>query len=73
VRLFEIFSDAATSCAVAKALQRQLGMGQAPLFQSIYKSPLVRKFFPPMDGDWQVTIRSNWHLVLRQTTGLLAL
>lgn len=41
------------------------GLGQTPLFAWICRLPWVRTYFPPIDGEWQVAIRSNWN-VLRQ-------
>jgi hypothetical protein len=72
-RLPEVFSEFAAFWSVAKMAMGVstvllLGVGQTPLFPWLCKLPLVRKFFPPIDGDWQVTIRSNWNLV-RQLTG----
>lgn len=44
------------------------GLGQTPLFPWICKLPWVRTYFPPIDGEWEVVIRSNWN-VLRQLVG----
>lgn len=45
-----------------------VGLGQTPLFPRICKLPWVKNYFPPIDGEWQVVIRSNWN-VLRQLVG----
>lgn len=45
-----------------------LGVGQTSLFPLICRLPSLRNFFPPIDGEWQVVIRSNWN-VLRQLVG----
>lgn len=37
-----------------------LVLGQSPLFPSICKLPVVRGYFPPIDGEWKVTLDSNW-------------
>lgn len=44
------------------------GLGQTPLFPRICKLPWVRTYFPPIDGEWQVFIQSNWN-ILRQLVG----
>jgi len=38
-------------------------IGESCFFPLICRLPFVRKYFPPIDGDWQVTIRSNWNVV----------
>lgn len=35
-------------------------LGQTPLFVLLCKLPLVRKFLPPIDGEWNVKLQSNW-------------
>ena len=72
-RLPEVFSGFSAFWPVAKMAMGistivLLGLGQTPLFPWICKLPVVRRFFPPIDGDWQVTIRSNWNVV-RQLAG----
>ncbi|MBD8577554.1 hypothetical protein IFU04_25285 [Pseudomonas syringae] len=67
-RLGEVFSGLTefwrvASASVSVATMLVLGMGQTALFPKICKFPIVRKFFPPIDGDWQVTIQSNWSQV----------
>ncbi|WP_057429070.1 hypothetical protein [Pseudomonas syringae group genomosp. 3] len=67
-RLGEVFSELAyfwrvASTSVTVALVFVLSLGQTPAFSWICMAPLIRKFFPPIDGDWQVTIRSNWNQV----------
>jgi hypothetical protein len=71
-----VFSDfpafwrvASTSVSISTLVV--LGFGQSPLFSWVCRLPLLRKYFPPIDGDWQVTIRSNWN-VLGQLVGLPA-
>lgn len=72
-RLPKVFNDFASFWSIAKismgiATVVLLSGGQTPLFPKICKLPLVRKYFPPIDGVWQVTIRSNWNMV-RQIIG----
>ncbi|PIB45219.1 hypothetical protein AOA59_05470 [Pseudomonas sp. 2822-15] len=35
-------------------------LGQTPVFVWLCKLPLVRKFFPPIDGEWNMKLQSNW-------------
>lgn len=37
-----------------------LVIGQSPLFPNICKLPIIRGYFPPIDGEWEVTLESNW-------------
>ncbi|MGQ4879322.1 hypothetical protein ACOJCM_12225 [Billgrantia sp. LNSP4103-1] len=54
--------------AVATTLLLLIGLGQTPLFPWICKLPRVGNYFPPIDGEWQVIMRSNWN-ILRQLVG----
>lgn len=56
------------STSVSVATFAVLILGQTPIFPLICRLPLVRKYFPPIDGEWLVTIRSNWNVV-RQLVG----
>lgn len=72
-RLPEVFSNFSTFWSVAKSaiaigIGILLAVGQTPLFAQICHLPIVRKFFPPIDGEWRVAIQSNWNVV-RQLTG----
>ncbi|WP_039011214.1 hypothetical protein [Pseudomonas brassicacearum] len=72
-RLPEVFSGFSAFWSVAKVAVGVstivlLGVGQTPMFPWICKLPFLRNFFPPIDGDWLVTIRSNWNVV-RQLSG----
>lgn len=35
-------------------------VGQSPLFPLLCRLPLVRNWFPPIDGEWKASIESNW-------------
>lgn len=35
-------------------------LGQTPLFVWLCKAPLVRKYLPPIDGEWDMQLKSNW-------------
>lgn len=35
-------------------------LGQTPIFVWLCKLPLIRKFLPPIDGDWDMQLQSNW-------------
>lgn len=35
-------------------------VGQTPLFVMLCRLPYVNLIFPPIDGDWIATLRSNW-------------
>ena len=37
-----------------------LVFGQSPLFPTLCKLPIIRGYFPPIDGEWEVTLESNW-------------
>ncbi|EIU1413921.1 hypothetical protein [Pseudomonas aeruginosa] len=72
-RLSEVFGGFGAFWSVAKLAAAitsliLLGLGQTPLFPLICALPFVGKLFPPIDGEWQVTVRSNWN-VLRQLVG----
>lgn len=43
-------------------------LGQSPVFPWICKLPWIRNYFPPIDGEWQVALQSNWN-VLQQLVG----
>ncbi|WP_016973570.1 hypothetical protein, partial [Pseudomonas tolaasii] len=35
-------------------------LGQSPLFVWLCRVPLVRKYLPPIEGDWDMQLKSNW-------------
>ncbi|MFV3411230.1 hypothetical protein ACNFH8_03035 [Pseudomonas sp. NY15436] len=35
-------------------------LGETPVFVWICKLPVVRRFLPPIDGEWDVRLESNW-------------
>jgi len=37
-----------------------LALGQSPLFPIFCRLPIIRGYFPPIDGEWEVTLDSNW-------------
>ncbi|GFM81929.1 hypothetical protein PSCICN_26210 [Pseudomonas cichorii] len=67
-RFAEVFSGLTAfwrvcTTSISIATLTVLILGQTPAFPLICMLPLVRKFFPPIDGEWHVTIRSNWNVV----------
>ncbi|WP_024617199.1 Cap15 family cyclic dinucleotide receptor domain-containing protein [Pseudomonas kilonensis] len=40
-------------------------IGESFIFPWICKLPIVRTFFPPIDGMWRVSIQSNWGAIQR--------
>lgn len=38
-------------------------VGGTPLFPYLCKLPIVRSYFPPIDGVWEVTVESNWEKI----------
>lgn len=38
-------------------------LGQTPVFVWLCKLPFVRKFFPPIDGEWNMRLQSNWGIM----------
>ncbi|MFY1664530.1 hypothetical protein [Pseudomonas sp. Pseu.R1] len=67
-RLGAVFSDftvfwRVVSFSVSISTVSVIAFGQTPIFPKLCCLPLIRKFFPPIDGVWQVTIRSNWNMV----------
>lgn len=34
--------------------------GQTPLFPKLCRWPLIRSYFPPIDGWWEAQLESNW-------------
>ena len=35
-------------------------LGQTPVFVWLCRLPFVRKFLPPIDGEWNMKLQSNW-------------
>lgn len=56
--LFEVIKKMSLSITIASSLF--LAIGQTKAFPFLCRLPIVRDFFPPIDGDWLVTIKSNW-------------
>lgn len=40
-------------------------LGETPIFSVVCKLPLIRNYFPPIDGEWLVTVQSNWGTIQR--------
>jgi hypothetical protein len=40
-------------------------VGESFIFPWICKLPIVRTFFPPIDGEWRVNLQSNWGAIER--------
>lgn len=40
-------------------------LGETPIFPVVCKLPLIRNYFPPIDGEWLVTVQSNWGTIQR--------
>lgn len=38
-------------------------LGQTPLFVWLCRLPLIRKYFPPIDGEWDMLLKSNWGIM----------
>ncbi|WP_010212560.1 hypothetical protein [Pseudomonas sp. R81] len=38
-------------------------LGQTPLFVRICRLPLVCKYLPPIDGEWEMQLKSNWGIM----------
>lgn len=38
-------------------------LGQSPLFVLICRLPFVRKYLPPIDGEWYMELKSNWGIM----------
>jgi hypothetical protein len=52
---WKIASGAVSGCGLIVAL-----IGQSPLFPLVCRLPLVRSWFPPIDGRWKASLESNW-------------
>lgn len=40
-------------------------LGETPIFPWICKIPFIRNYFPPINGEWEVTLQSNWGTIQR--------
>ncbi|TLX63608.1 hypothetical protein DN820_09430 [Stutzerimonas nosocomialis] len=40
-------------------------LGESFIFPWICKLPIARTYFPPIDGEWDVTLQSNWGVIER--------
>jgi len=38
-------------------------LGQTPLFVLICRLPFVRSYLPPIDGEWDMELKSNWGIM----------
>ncbi|RMN29330.1 hypothetical protein ALQ62_02958 [Pseudomonas coronafaciens pv. zizaniae] len=38
-------------------------LGQTPLFALICRLPFVRTYLPPIDGEWDMELKSNWGIM----------
>ncbi|NVZ35541.1 hypothetical protein HX779_26465 [Pseudomonas sp. A4002] len=38
-------------------------LGQTPLFVLICRLPFVRTYLPPIDGEWDMELKSNWGIM----------
>ncbi len=56
--IYDYLKRASLSATVAGLLIYLVG--QTPFFPLFCKLPVVRAVFPPIDGDWEVTLESNW-------------
>ena len=56
--LLELLRKASLSVTIT-ALMTYI-VGETPLFPRLCKFPIVRSYFPPIDGVWEVTVESNW-------------
>lgn len=45
-------------------------LGETFIFPWICKLPVVRTYFPPIDGAWDVTLQSNWGAIERMRGNL---
>ena len=52
---WKIASGAVSGCGLLVTL-----VGQSPLFAVLCRLPLVRSWFPPIDGEWNAALESNW-------------
>ncbi|WP_133121909.1 hypothetical protein [Pleomorphomonas carboxyditropha] len=52
---WQIASEAVFACGTAVTL-----VGQSPFFALLCRLPLVRNWFPPIDGEWKAILESNW-------------
>jgi hypothetical protein len=56
----------AMSFSVAIAVGLVIVLGETPIFPFLCrKMPFIRQYFPPIDGLWEVTVRSNWGAIQR--------
>lgn len=59
---WKIASGTVSGCGIAVAL-----VGQSPLFTVLCRFPLIRTWFPPIDGEWKVVLESNWPAIQQRT------
>lgn len=38
-------------------------LGQTPVFVLICRLPFVRSYLPPIDGEWDMELKSNWGII----------
>lgn len=54
----KMFKEACKAAAIVGIITYSLG--QTPIFPLICKIPGISNWFPPIDGEWQITSHSNW-------------
>jgi hypothetical protein len=55
---WRLASSAVTACGVLVVL-----VGQTPIFPRLCRLPLLRDWFPPLEGEWRATVQSNWPMI----------
>ena len=58
---WKLASGAVSLSALAVSL-----VGQSLLFPLLCRLPLVRNWFPPIDGEWKALLESNWPAILQR-------
>lgn len=59
---WKIASAAVAGCGLAVAV-----IGQTPLFPLLCRLPVVRSWFPPIDGQWKASLQSNWPAIQQRS------
>ena len=55
---------AVTSTVVLGSLLLAL-LGQSPVFAWLCRLPFISEKFPPISGEWDITVESNWGVMLK--------
>lgn len=69
-------SDARSMMAIVQVLATSVtwtgvvvaAIGQSPLFPWMCRAPLVRGYLPPIDGEWDAVLNSNWPAIQQRTS-----